>query len=214
MPAPTVYEGKPLTNVAEGRGGVERNPDTIHAHTFPGASDPGLLRNAVSIYVDLDRLGDTVTVEVKITNDRTGHHVPTDSPLRHMILLVRAFDAGGQGLDLLDGETLPAWCGEGDPASGYYAGLPGKAFAKILTELWTETSPSGAYWNPTMVESDNRLAAFASDTSRYTFSAPKGSGAVSVVLIFRRAFKELADWKGWDTEDIVMEQIDLPVPTE
>ena len=46
MPAPTLLEGQPLTNVAPGKGGVERDPLTIHAHTFPGASSTDLLQNA------------------------------------------------------------------------------------------------------------------------------------------------------------------------
>jgi len=39
-------------------------------------------------------------------------------------------------------------------AEGYYAGLPGTAYAKILQEIRTEVTPTGAYWNPTRVLSD------------------------------------------------------------
>jgi hypothetical protein len=207
MPAPTLLEGQPLTNVAPGKGGVERDPLTIHAHTFPGASSTDLLQNAVSMNVTASRAGDRVSVSVTIINDRTGHSVPTDSPLRHMILLVRATDAGGRELTLLDGPAVPKWGGVGDPADGYYAGMPGKAFAKVLMELWTEISPTGSYWNPTRLVEDNRLAAFASDTSAYTFSAPgEGQVQIEATLLFRRAFKLLMDQKGWDTPDIVMER--------
>jgi hypothetical protein len=151
--------------------------------------------------------GETVVVQVDITNDKTGHHVPTDFPLRHLILLVRATDADGDPLAQLDGPMVPEWGGVGDYAQGYYAGLPGKGFAKILEELWTEISPSGAYWNPTRVLEDNRLAAFATDTSFYTFTAPtEDEVTVEVVLLFRRAFKDLMDQKGWDVPDILMEQ--------
>ena len=60
--------------------------------------------------------------------------------------------------------------------------------------------------------SDNRLAAFATDTSSYTFSAPTGTGVtVEVTLLFRRAFIELADQKGWDVPDIVMERQTLRI---
>jgi hypothetical protein len=143
---------------------------------------------------------------VEITNDQTGHHVPTDSPLRHMILLVEVTNTDGNPLSLIEGETVPDWGGVGDPADGYYAGLPGKAYAKILQELWTEVTPTGAYWNPTRVLFDNRLAAFQTDRSVYLF-ALEGNGpfTVSVKLLFRRAFIQLADWKGWQDEDILME---------
>ena len=147
-----------------------------------------------------------------ITNDQAGHHVPTDSPLRHLILLVNARDDQGDALSLLQGGTLPDWCGVGEPADRYYAGLPGKAFAKILQELWTEASPSGAYWNQTRILSDNRIAAFETDRSIYVFSAPEsGTLTVEVTLLFRRAFIQLMDWKGWVMPDIVMERSLLQV---
>jgi hypothetical protein len=205
MPVPSVLEGKTLTNVAPGLGGVERNPLTIHAHTFPGAMNQELLQNAVTMNATVRRVGNQVEIDVAITNDKTGHHVPTDSPLRHLILLVSATDANGQPLPQIDGPRVPEWGGRGDPGKGYYAGLPGKAFAKVLEELWTEVSPSGAYWNPTRLVSDNRLAAYATDVSRYTFLAPaEGHTTIEVTLRFRRAFKALMDQKGWELPDIVM----------
>ncbi len=180
---------------------------------MPGASDTELLQNAVTMTVDAIIEDNQVIVEVKITNDKTGHHVPTDSPLRQMILLVNATDGQGQVLPLLIGEKIPEWGGVGDPSKGYFAGLPGKGYAKILMELWTEISPSGAYWNPTRIVSDNRIPAFESDTSTYTFTVPSdGKVNVKISLLFRRAFKELMDQKGWDVADIVMEEETLTLP--
>ena len=40
----------------------------------------------------------------------------------------------------LGGPTVPEWCGVGDPGEGCYAGLSGKAFARVLEELWTEVT--------------------------------------------------------------------------
>ena len=214
MPAPTILDGQPITNVAPDAGGVTRDPMTIHAHTFPGAASEELLQNALTMEVEAQREADAVVVEVTITNDRTGHHVPTDSPLRHLILLVQAAEASGRDLLLTDGPALPDWCGIGDPTDGYYAGLPGKAYARVLQELWTEIAPTGAYWNPTRELSDTRLAVFAADTTRYRFAAPESSGpiAVEVTLLFRRAFIDLMDQKGWDVPDIIMEIETVSVP--
>ena len=53
-----------------------------------------------------------------------------------------------------------------------------------------------------------RLAAFEADTTTCDFLIiPEGGGDVEVEarLIFRRAFKPLAEAKGWEMEDIVME---------
>lgn len=189
------------------KGGIERNPATIFSHRMPGALDENLLRNAVSMTADAELQRDILLVEVEIINDRTGHHVPTDSPLRHMILLVQATDEVGNSLVQVSGPTLPDWCGLGDSQQGYYGGLPGTAYAKILEEMWTGISPTGAYWNMTRIISDNRLPAFGSDKTTYTFAAPaSGIVTISIRLIFRRAFIELMDWKSWDTPDIIMEE--------
>jgi hypothetical protein len=213
MPAPTMLDGTPITNVAPDKGGVERDPMTIPAHTFPGASNLELLQNSVTMTATARREQDQVVVEVTLINDKTGHHIPTDSPLRQMILLVSAVDRQGQALPLRKGSTIPDWGGKGDPTKGYYAGLPGKGYAKILSELWTEVTPTGAYWNPTKIVGDNRLAAFESDTSVYVFEGAENPEIrIQVRLLFRRAFKELVDQKGWDIADIVMEESSLLLP--
>ena len=182
------------------QGGLERDPATIFSHRMPGALDEVLLQNAVTMAATARREGEAVVVQVAVTNDQTGHHVPTDSPLRHLILLVHATDSQGNALSLQDGPTVPEW-------GGVQAGMPGKAYAKVLEELWTEISPSGAYWNPTRVLSDNRLAAFATDASTYTFAAPQaGEATIEVSLIYRRAFAQVMAQKGWAVPDIVMER--------
>ncbi len=197
-------------------GGLERDPSKIFSHRMPGASDETLLQNAVTMTAGAYREDDKITVEVEITNDQTGHHAPTDSPLRQLILLVTVTDSEGNPLSQVDGPTVPDWGGIGDPQAGYYAQMPGTAYAKILMELWTEVTPTGAYWNPTRVLSDNRIPAMGSDTTAYVFETSEVSKTsevyVVVKLIFRRAFIELMDQKGWDVPDIVMESQSIQLP--
>ncbi len=193
-------------------GGLERDPETIRSHLMPGASDEELLRGAVTVSATATREGPGVAAEVTIENTGAGHHVPTDSPLRHLILLVTASDAAGTVLRLVDGPVLPDWAGIGDPETGHYAGLPGIAYAKVLEELWTGVAPTGAYWNPTRVVSDNRIAALDSNTTRYEFAAPPGGPVtVEVTLLFRRAFLDLMEQKGWAVPDIEMARHTLEV---
>ncbi len=188
-------------------GGLVRDPATIPGHRMPGAADIELLQNAVTMTVEASADSDGAFAQVTITNDQTGHHVPTDSPLRQMILLVEATGPDGESLGQADGPTVPDWGGVGDPAAGYFAGLPGTAYAKVLEELWTEVAPTGAYWNPTRVVSDNRIPAMQSDTTSYRFDSPAGGPVtVEATLLFRRAFIGLMDQKGWDVADIVMEE--------
>jgi hypothetical protein len=190
------------------KGGEVRDPQTIFSHLMPGARDETLLRNAVSMTVSAIQEKENLIVEVTIVNDQTGHHVPSDSPLRQLLLIVEAKSTDNRALELLDGPTLPDWAGEGDAAKGYYAGLPGKGYAKILRERWTGISPSGSYWNPTEIVSDNRIAANESDSSRYIFSIPATDKAiVDVKLLYRRAFIDLVDQKSWENiPDILMRQ--------
>ncbi len=194
------------------KGGLERDPSTIFSHRMPGAGDETLLQNAVQMTVVPVMDGDSLDVQVTLVNDKTGHSVPSDSPLRHLILLVNVEDGNGKPLTLQDGPRLPDWCGVGDPLEGYYAGLPGTAYAKILAEQWTNTSPTGAYWNPVYLVSDNRLEPFSSSTSTYTFRINKQAPVrVHVQLLYRRAFIDLMQQKGWQTPDILMEEVDIKI---
>ena len=188
------------------KGGRKRNPSTIVSHRMPGAKDLNLLQNAVSLSLEAEQLPAGIRVKTTIVNDKTGHHVPTDSPLRHLILSVRAYGSNGAQLALKSGPVLPEWCGSGDPSDGGYAGLPGKAYVKLLEEIWTGISPTGAYWNPTRIVMDTRLGAFQSDVGEFLFAAPdSGDVRIEAVLLYRRAFKKLMDLKGWTDPDIVME---------
>ncbi len=183
------------------KGGLIRDPDLIASHLQPGASDVELLQNTVSMTVAAEQVVDVVQVTVTITNTQAGHHVPTDFPARHMILVVAAADGQGQALSLQDGPVVPGWGGD-------LAGQPGKAFAKVLRDLDSGVEPTASYWNPTIIVSDNRIPALGVDTSVYEFAAPQaGTVDVEATLIFRRAFWDLMQDKRWDsTPDIVMEQ--------
>ncbi|MDX2429783.1 MAG: carboxypeptidase regulatory-like domain-containing protein [Bacteroides sp.] len=195
------------TNFARRRGGLDRNPESIASHRFDGAMDHELLRNSVSMTVKPIMVDSGLRISVVIDNNKTGHHVPTDSPLRNVILLVKAEDNTLGELKIIDGPRIPKWGGVGDPEKGYYAGNPGKIFAKVLEELWTGNFPSGAYWVPTRIRSDNRIAANSSDQSDYLFEFPSGDTiGIQVQLLYRRAPKKLMDQKKWNTPDILMNE--------
>ncbi len=195
-----------------GKGGLKRDSNTIASHKMTGARDLDLLQNAVSMNLEAEHLHEGIRVRTKVVNDRTGHHVPTDTPLRHLILMVRAWDGNGSALTLKAGPVLPEWCGSGNPADGYYAGLPGKVYAKLLEEKWTGVFPTAAYWNATRIVMDTRLGAYESDVGEFLFSAPdSGNVRIEAVLLYRRAYKKLMDLKGWSDPDIVMESASVSV---
>ncbi len=192
----------------------ERDPQTIFSHRMPGAADSTLLQATAELTAEAQRDGASLTVSVAVTNTGAGHAIPTDNPLRNLILLVEARNAAGQPLELLDGAVIPEWGGVGDPAAGYYAGLPGRLYTKLLADFYTGETPTYAYWRQTRLVSDNRIAALATDVSSYRFNVPDGAGEITVEarLFLRRAFIDLMAAKGWDTPDILMEQVVRVVP--
>ena len=195
------------SNFARRRGGLDRDPESIATHRFEGALDHELLRNSVSMTVTHCMADSGLSLAVEVDNNKTGHHVPTDSPLRNVILIVKVEDNASGELRLLNGPKIPEWGGLGDPEKGYYAGLPGKIYAKVLEELWTGQFPSGAYWTPTRIRSDNRIAANTSDQSDYLFGFPPGDTIrIQIQLLYRRAPKMLMDQKKWNTPDILMNE--------
>jgi hypothetical protein len=180
------------------RGGVTRDYAELHNHTMPGATDEKLLQNSVTMKSTARRESDQIKVEVSITNDKVGHDIPTDVPIRSMILVVEALDENGNVLSLTQGPVNPAY-------SGNFGRLPGKTFAKILKDEWTGEMPTGAFWRPVSIVEDTRLAALATDVSHYSFAAPtNGAATIRVRLLFRRAFQSLAQSKGWTDPDILM----------
>lgn len=191
-----------------------RSAGTIASHRMPGAADQALLENTAEVELAAQQAGDRLRVTVRVVNTGAGHHIPTDSPLRNIILLVQAADSAGQPLTLAAGPTIPEWGGVGDPAQGYYAGLPGALYAKVLADPYTGETPTYAYWRPTRLVSDNRIPALAADETAYEFALPADASGVTVTarLYLRRAFIALQDLKQWDTPDILMEQRTVTLP--
>ncbi len=176
---------------------VARDPSQVNSHDFEGTTDE-YLKNAATLRVIARRDGASLRVAVAITNDRTGHDLPGGTSIRHAILLVQATDSSGAQLTFEpdSSSVVPDYAGVGDPTMGNYAGLPGKGFAKIFARgderrvFFTEALS---------IASDNRIPSGATDWSSYGFQIPEGFVPVRVEakLIYRRAFRDLAETKGW-----------------
>ncbi len=189
-----------LTAACEDLSDLGRPPGEVRSHEIRGTS-PEFLENAVSLELATSVGTETVDVEVTITNDQTGHHVPTGVTIRNMILLVSAVRESDD-LELTFGadQTVHDLGGVGDPDQGYYAGRPGKLYGKVNHGV-DGTGPV-FFTEATGILEDNRIAPLASDTTHYTFAIPEGGGDVRVMarLIYRRSWRVLIDAKAW-TED-------------
>ena len=180
-----------------------RDPNTIRSHRIEGTT-PFFLENAVELTMQTEVVGDSLEVDVSIANTLTGHHVPTGVTVRNMILLVEAWREGedpiGSPLGYTGTQTVHDLGGIGDPVQGYYAGLPGKLYAKVNYD--SNGNGPTFFTDAAGIQFDNRIPALATDATLYTFDLPNTNGDIHVRarLIYRRAFRFLVDAKQW-TED-------------
>lgn len=212
------------TNFAPGKEGVERNPKTIYTHKQFGSRDSSFLASAVEMNVKTKIKNDELNIVVDIENSGAGHSVPTGSPMRNMLLIIRAYDPTGNQLEYLSDNVIPFWGGRGKVTDGNYEGLPGKGFAKILFENWTPYEYStvvnksrrvypAPQWRTVRIKSDTRIPALETDTSKYSFllNGTKGIYTVDCKLIYRRTFKTWAAMKKWNLKDIVLAEKKLKI---
>lgn len=192
---------------------VQRAPGTIRSHRIEGTT-PQFLENAAELRLQVGNLGFGLVVLADVENRHTGHHLPTGVTMRNMVLLVEAWDvATGQRLPQIAGETLSQLAGDtGSPENGYYAGLPGRVYTKV------NRSANGAaptfFTEATSILSDNRIPALTTDTTTYVFANTSTSGRIAVRarLIYRRAFRAIADAKQWTTDGHGRPLEDLAAP--
>jgi len=69
---------------------------TINLHQMPGGHSVQQLNKALRATLSTSHDGDQVRVSVKVTNRGAGHYVPTGSPLRQLILELRADSFDGR----------------------------------------------------------------------------------------------------------------------
>jgi hypothetical protein len=115
----------------------------------------------------------------------------------------------------------------GAPADGHYAGLAGKGFAKVLTDLieypadrarGRQFSPMvpAPYWRPTLVASDTRIPAEAIDRSEYRFQRPSSTASAGpltarVRLIYRRTFRSWAQLEPLAGDELELAELETMV---
>ncbi|MCA9610643.1 MAG: hypothetical protein KC619_33840 [Myxococcales bacterium] len=179
--------------------GYDRPAGQLRSHAIEGTS-AAFLERALTLSLDTTLEGDSLRVDVTVENTGAGHAVPTGAPMRNVILLVEAALAGAP-LESTGTQTIDALGGVGDPAEGYFAGLPGKLYAR-RNEGADGASPV-FFTEATGIALDDRIAAGAADRTSYAFRVPAGVGGdleVRARLIYRRAWRALVDEKQW-TED-------------
>lgn len=191
---------------------IRRDAKTVRSHLIEGTT-PRYLENAATLTMKVATVGSTLKVDVDVANDQTGHHLPTGVTVRNMILLVEAWSLkDGKRLAYRGTQKIHSLGGIGDPMKGYYAGMPGKMFAKVNHGAGKVgpvfyTDATGILW-------DTRIPALATDKTSYSFALPTGVGThrVRARLIYRRAFRSFVDAKKWTSDGHGRPLADIAAP--
>lgn len=186
-----------MTNLAPGKGGIERAPATLAGHHVPGAT-ADMLRGCLKLSVTVTPEPDSLKATVELRAADVGHRVPTGYIDRNLILVIEPTDLHGSALQPSAGPVLPAIRGEP------FARKPGKLFAKRL--LARDMTPE-PFWKTEADVVDSRLTPGKPDISDYRL--PKDTRHLRVRLIYRRFWPMVAAHKGWRDNDTTV--IDTPI---
>ena len=181
-----------MTNLAPGKGGIERNPATLASHHVPGGNRDQLTKS-LKMNVQTKTVGKDRRVEVEIVAEKVGHRVPTGFIDRHLVLVVAATEEMGMPADLLDGARLPT-------SAGKWQRLPGMLYAKQLHGEANRTPIP--FWLTVEKTLDTRLLPEQPDRRAFVFSG--GAKRVTVQLWYRRFWQEVADLRGWNDNDLLV----------
>jgi hypothetical protein len=187
-----------MTNLAPGKGGLERDPATLANHRFFDGSLETMLRRCLRLTLRLEQKEDRLRVNVQLWADDVGHRVPTGFVDRHLILAVEAFDQAEKRLSAERGPVLPPRAG------AELAGIAGKLYAKHLQDF--EGHGPAPFWRADANLVDTRLAPASVDDVALWFSGQ--AQRLRLRLVYRRFWAEVATAKSWpDNELVLIDQV-------
>jgi hypothetical protein len=125
----------------------------VNLHQMPGSHSIDQLSKTIRAQLAAVREGDQVKVTVDVTNHGAGHHVPTGSPLRQLVLEVRAEQTPGRQFREERVYTRRIGDARGNPLTREHA----------------------VFMRGASVLSDTRLAAGEKRTETFTFPIPPGN---------------------------------------
>ncbi len=191
-----------MTNIAPGKGGIERQPGTLGNHLFFAKGKDEMLRQCLNLQVQVDKSGNKVEVRTGLAAEGAGHRVPTGFIDRHLILVVEALDGAFRPVRPEVGPTLPAAAGK------ELQDKPGWLYAKLLHA--PKSAGPVPFWRPDHAINDTRLSPEQRDWLHWIF--PADVAMVKISVIYRPFWQEVAQSKSWGNLDNVVRQETVPVP--
>jgi hypothetical protein len=189
-----------MSNIAPGKGGIERDPWTLGNHRLFAGSRADMLRKCLRLSATLTRQDARSRAEVTIRVEGAGHRVPTGFIDRHLILVVEGLRHDGKAVAALSGPKLPAAAGP------ELAGRPGWLYAKLLRD--EQGRSPVPFWREAAEPTDTRLHPGRSE--RVVFEFPPDVVRLRLRLLYRRFWQEVVRSKGWPDRDIVVVERVVP----
>jgi hypothetical protein len=127
----------------------------VNLHAMPGSHSVGQLNKALTAKLTATRNGGAIDVVVNVKNEGAGHFLPTGSPMRQVILEVRA------------------------SVSGVTAGTEQRTYTRTLAGADGKTIQKEhvAFMTASKVVTDTRLAPDETRTETFSFKVPAGTAA-------------------------------------
>ncbi|OGI20442.1 MAG: hypothetical protein A3B68_02865 [Candidatus Melainabacteria bacterium RIFCSPHIGHO2_02_FULL_34_12] len=200
----------------------------IHSHSFLSSNPHEFRKKYVDLMITVKTPhrgvstngNNILIVTAKVSNNNFGHSFPTGSPMRNAILVIdvkykNRRDGVTPSLQpvQIKGPKLPIYAGN-------LKNKPGKLFAKILSETYSEYGtrfvgahrgapgirdiPPPDWWN-VFIASDTRIMAGKSDITTYEFEIPDHARVeVTSTLRWRNTWPGLAKIKGIKLEEDIL----------
>ncbi|MEK6239549.1 MAG: hypothetical protein N2C14_32935, partial [Planctomycetales bacterium] len=188
-----------MTNLAPGRGGLERDPRTLGDHRFHGGH-AGTLKKCLKLSIKATKRDGTWLVQAEVLAENVGHRVPTGFIDRHLILAIQGF-GDGQVAHLKGPTISSARAGEELSAAA------GKIYAKLLTDK--EGNVPVPFWRARNDFKDTRLYPGKPDLVEVVF--PGNVRELRVRLLYRRFWATVAKEKKWPDNEVVVVDVRLPL---
>lgn len=185
-----------MTNIAPGKGGIERDPSTLASHHTPGGG-LAMLRHSLAVTLNASQESGEVRVRLNVVARNVGHRVPTGFPDRHLVLVVTARDGHGNSVEPTGGTKLPL-------SAGVLAHKAGTLFAKQLHD-GNGKAPI-PFWVHVGKIVDTRL--HPDRPEEHVFTYPSVAKTVAAQIWYRRFWSEVAAARAWHDNDVLVLEVE------
>ena len=170
-------------NIAPGKGGIERHPDSLASHDLMPGGKLSMLRKCMTLSVSVAEVANhQKEIRIHLLARDVGHKVPTGHVDHHLLILLETSSRESRST-LIQGPLLPLWMDENlRGRTGVCLGRPN------LNEEGNQLVP---FWRAMQEPVDNRLE--PEKPREYRWVVPNDTGEISVKLYYRAGWHQQSE---------------------